>query len=62
MDGAGIAACLMLGASAAQMGTAFIGCPESAADDGYRAALHDKGVETVMTIAISGRPARCIIE
>ena len=39
MDGAGIAACLLLGASAAQLGTAFIGCPESAADAGYRDAL-----------------------
>jgi nitronate monooxygenase len=29
MDGAGIAACLPLGASAAQLGTAFIACPES---------------------------------
>ncbi len=60
MDGAGIAASLVLGASAAQLGTAFVGCPESAADDGYRSALHAKGVSTVMTKAISGRPARCI--
>ena len=28
MDGAGIAAALRLGAAAAQMGTAFVGCPE----------------------------------
>ncbi len=39
MDGAGIAAALRLGAAAAQMGTAFVGCPESSADQGYRAAL-----------------------
>ncbi len=38
-DGAGIAACLLLGASAAQLGTAFIACPESAADARYRATL-----------------------
>ena len=61
MDGAGIAACLVLGASAAQLGTAFVGCPESAADAGYRAALFSAAAEhTVMTRAISGRPARCL--
>jgi nitronate monooxygenase len=61
MDGAGIAACLLLGASAAQLGTAFIGCPESAADAGYRAALLSAASEhTVMTTVISGRLARCI--
>lgn len=61
MDGAGIAACLRLGAAAAQLGTAFIGCPESAADAGYRAALFSGTAHgTVMTRAISGRPARCL--
>ena len=61
MDGAGIAAGLLLGASAVQLGTAFITCPESAADEGYRAALLGKASErTVITSAISGRPARCI--
>jgi nitronate monooxygenase len=61
MDGAGIAACLRLGAIAAQLGTAFIGCPESSADEGFRAALHGPGAShTVMTRAISGRPARCL--
>lgn len=60
MDGAGIAACLLLGASAAQLGTAFIACPETEADGAHRGALLDKNVRTVMTAAISGRPARCI--
>jgi nitronate monooxygenase len=61
MDGAGIAAALRLGASAAQLGTAFIACPESDADAGYRAALAgDAANHTVMTRAISGRPARCL--
>lgn len=61
MDGAGIAAALKLGASAAQLGTAFIACPESAADDAYRTTLLDKAkVRTIMTTVISGRPARCI--
>ncbi|HEX4178211.1 MAG TPA: nitronate monooxygenase [Rhizomicrobium sp.] len=61
MDGAGIAAILKLGAAAAQMGTAFVGCPESSADAGYRAALaSDAANHTLMTRAISGRPARCL--
>lgn len=61
MDGAGIAAVLQLGAVAAQLGTAFIACPESEADAGYRAALASAAAQhTVMTRAISGRPARCL--
>jgi nitronate monooxygenase len=61
MDGAGIAAVLKSGAVAAQLGTAFVGCPESSADAGYRAALEsDAALHTVMTAAISGRPARCL--
>jgi nitronate monooxygenase len=52
---------LALGAVAAQLGTAFIACPESAADDAYRAALSGPGAaHSVMTRAISGRPARCL--
>ncbi len=61
MDGAGIRAALALGAVAAQLGTAFIACPESSADEAYRAALRGEGAQhTVMTSAISGRPARCL--
>ena len=61
MDGAGIAAALGLGAAAAQLGTAFIACPESSADAGFRQALvSDSANHTVMTRAISGRPARCL--
>ncbi len=61
MDGAGIAAALKLGAAAAQLGTAFIDCPESLADAGYRAALKsDAAHHTAMTAVISGRPARCL--
>lgn len=61
MDGEGIAAALRLGASAAQLGTAFVATDESAADAGYRAALFsDAANHTVMTRAISGRPARCL--
>jgi nitronate monooxygenase len=61
MDGAGIAAALRLGAAAAQLGTAFVTTAESQADDGYRAAMaSDAAHHTVMTRAISGRPARCL--
>jgi nitronate monooxygenase len=61
MDGAGIAAALRLGAGAAQLGTAFVACDESQADAGYRAALKsDAAHHTVMTRAISGRPARSL--
>jgi nitronate monooxygenase len=61
MDGAGIAATLDLGAVAAQLGTAFIACAESQADQGYRDALMGEAAHhTVMTRAISGRPARCL--
>jgi len=61
MDGAGVAAALALGAEAAQLGTAFIACPESAADPAYRAALTgDAGRRTTLTSLISGRPARVL--
>jgi nitronate monooxygenase len=61
MDGAGIAAAIRLGASGAQLGTAFVLSAESQADDGYRAAMaSDAANHTVMTRVISGRPARCL--
>lgn len=61
MDGGGIRAALDLGAVASQLGTAFIACPESSADEGYRRALDsDSAHHTVMTRAISGRPARSL--
>lgn len=61
MDRFGIASMLNLGAAAAQLGTAFVPCPESSADNAYREALAGLGsCHTVMTRAISGRPARCL--
>lgn len=61
MDGAGIAAVLNLGAAAAQLGTAFIACPESSADRSYRDALFSPAAAmTEMTALISGRLARCL--
>lgn len=62
MDGAGIAAALKLGAEAAQLGTAFIACPESSASPAFRTALlAGDGVRTVMTTGISGRAARGLV-
>lgn len=61
MDGQGIRAALDLGAVAALLGTAFIACPESSADEAYRAALFSQAAQhTIVTRAISGRPARCL--
>ncbi|QEM82652.1 NAD(P)H-dependent flavin oxidoreductase [Halomonas binhaiensis] len=62
MDGQGIRSALALGAAAAQLGTAFILCPESAANEGYRANLKSpRAGETRLTSALSGRPARGIL-
>ena len=59
MDGAGIAAVLALGAQAAQLGTAFVVCPESGAPAVHKKAIADMdGDETVITRAFSGKPAR----
>jgi nitronate monooxygenase len=61
MDGAGVAAVLALGAQAAQIGTAFIACPESGAPAQHKQAvlsMHANG--TAITNAYSGRPARSI--
>ncbi len=59
MTGQGIHAAMADGAMAAQLGTAFVACPEGSARPGYRAALL-AARDTVMTSAISGRPARCL--
>jgi nitronate monooxygenase len=61
MDGADIARALGAGACAAQLGTAFIACDESLADEGFRAALVSPAAHhSTMTRVISGRPARCL--
>ncbi len=60
MDGRGLAAVLALGASAAQMGTAFLATPESGASPAYKEAVLAPGEEdrTALTRAFSGRLAR----
>lgn len=62
MDGRGIAAALALGASAVQMGTAFLGCDETAIPDAYKDLLTTAPEDaTTVTRAFSGRPARGVI-
>jgi nitronate monooxygenase len=61
MDGRGIAAALALGAQAAQLGTAFLPCAESAiAADWRRRLLMSGDTATSVTRAITGRYARGI--
>ncbi len=62
MDGQGIRAALELGAVAAQLGTAFVLCPESSANPGYRDALKsERATRTRLSDTLSGRPARGIL-
>ena len=59
MDGAGIAACLALGAQLAQLGTAFAACPESGASQAHKdALLAAREDDTRITEKFSGKPAR----
>lgn len=59
MDGAGIAACLALGAQLAQLGTAFVACPESGASQAHKdALLAAREDDTRVTEKFSGKPAR----
>lgn len=61
MDGRAVAAALALGADGVQMGTAFIGCQETAAPPGYVASLADSAdSDTTVTAAFTGRPARAL--
>ena len=60
-DGRGLAAALALGAAGAQVGTAFLACPEATVQPPHREALHAAQAEgTTITSAISGRPARAL--
>jgi len=58
-DGRGVAAALVLGASAAQIGTAFLRCPETGLNPAYQAALAAGADDsTAVTRLFSGKPAR----
>lgn len=62
MDGRGVAAALVLGASAVQLGTAFLTCKEAGAPDAYKDAIFSaREQDTRITRAFSGRPARGIV-
>jgi nitronate monooxygenase len=58
-DGRGIAAAMALGASAVQIGTAYLFCPEATVRPAHRDALrHAKDDGTAVTNVFTGRPAR----
>jgi len=60
-DGRGLAAALTLGAGAAQIGTAFLACPEAELHPAHRAAVLQTPAEaTTITRAFTGRPARAV--
>src|SRR5436305_15051606 len=60
-DGRQVAAAFMLGASAVQMGTAFLRCEEGNVKDAHRAALREASdAATIVTDMLTGRPARYI--
>ncbi|MEI4769335.1 nitronate monooxygenase [Psychrobacillus sp. FJAT-51614] len=61
MDGRGLMASLSLGASAVQMGTAFLTCEESGAHPVHKEAIiNSKDEDTTLTSAFSGKWARGI--
>ncbi len=61
-DARGVAAAFALGASAVQIGTAYLFCPEAKIGPVYRKALHEvRDDQTVLTNVFSGRPARAIV-
>ena len=60
-DGRAIAAAFGLGAAAAQIGTAYLVCPESTISPLHRQALADPARETAITNVLTGRPARGIM-
>lgn len=62
MRGSQIAAVLAAGATAAQLGTAFLVCPESGAHAEHKRAVTDPLFpHTELTRAFSGRPARGLV-
>ena len=61
-DAADVSAALALGASAVQIGTAYMLCPEATTSAVHRAALaSDASRHTALTNVFTGRPARGIV-
>lgn len=61
MSGADVGGALAAGARAAQLGTAFLLCPEAGTSEPHRAALRDRPAPTRFTRAFTGRWARGIV-
>jgi nitronate monooxygenase len=60
-DGRTIAAALLLGASAVQIGTAFLRCPEAKIPSAWADAIGKAAPEdTIITRTLTGRPARSL--
>lgn len=60
-DRRGVAAVLALGAAGAQVGTAYLLCPEATTGPLHRAALARENAGTAVTNVFTGRPARAIV-
>ncbi|KAA2238252.1 NAD(P)H-dependent flavin oxidoreductase [Salinarimonas soli] len=60
-DRRGVEAAFVLGASAAQVGTAFLLTPEAKIPAVHRAALQEPDRPTALTNLLTGRPARSIV-
>jgi nitronate monooxygenase len=61
-DAAGVRAALALGATAVQVGTAYLSCPEATTSTVHRAALKAPGSDlTALTNLFTGRPARGVL-
>jgi len=61
-DATGVAAVMRLGAAGAQIGTAYLLCPEATTSDVHRAALKSETSRlTAVTNLFTGRPARGIV-
>ena len=61
-DADGVAAAMALGASAVQIGTAYMCCPESTTSSLHRAVLQSPAARhTALTTLFTGRPARGIM-
>jgi nitronate monooxygenase len=61
-DGRGVAAAFILGASAAQVGTAYLFCPEAKVSAPHHQALREASdSQTALTNLFTGRPARGIV-
>ena len=61
-DATGVAAALAMGAVAAQVGTAYMLCPEATTSAVHRAALQSEAARhTALTNLFTGRPARGIM-